>query len=332
MSQAPFLEPLHAERVRRRVREIMERHRHSAIGLIGQTEIVELDRVNRHLPVRVLAKLEGQNPSGSVKDRLALYLVADAMERGVSSDDILVEASSGNTGVSLAMLCARLGLRLIVTVADNVSVERFKIMRAFGVEVVLTPGELGTCGAIEKARELGEQPGHFWVAQHFNQVNSFAHYETTGVEIAAQIRALEINTLDAFVASTGTTGTLMGISARLKERYPELEVVSVWPVDKIMGIRRPEGEGKPTIYDERRIDRVVEVRSAEAMAMLRRIAREEGILCGISGGAAVVGALATAERRRSESGSGTVLVLLPDWGERYLSLKEFEFAAREAKR
>jgi cysteine synthase len=325
MSDAPFLEAAHAERVRRRVRDILERHRNSTIGLIGHTGVAELGKVNRHQPVRVLAKLEGQNPSGSVKDRLALYLVADAMERGVAPGDTLVEASSGNTGISLAMICAQLGFRLVVTVADNVSVERFKIMRAFGVEVVLTPGELGTCGAIEKARELGERPGHFWVAQHFNHVNSFAHYETTGVEIIEQVRGLQISDLDAFVASTGTTGTLMGISARLKERFPELEVVSVWPVDKIMGIRRPEGEGKPTIYDERRIDRVVEVRSAEAMAMVRQVSAAEGILCGVSGGAAVVGALTTAERLKRELGHGTVLVLLPDWGERYLSLREYEF-------
>ena len=328
MSESPFLEPDHAERVRRRVRDILERHRRSMIGLIGNTDLTELGRVNKHLPVRVLAKLEGQNPSGSVKDRLALYLVADAMERGVGSDATLVEASSGNTGISLAMICGRLGLRLIVTVADNVSVERFKIMQALGAEIIRTPGELGTCGAIEKAREIGERPGHFWVAQHFNPVNSFAHYETTGVEILGQLRELDICDLDAFVATTGTTGTLMGISARLKENYPDVEVISVWPVDKIMGIRRPEGEGKPSIYDEQRIDQVVEVRSAEAMAMVRRVGTAEGILCGASGGAALVGGLTTADRLRRERGHGTVLVLLPDWGERYLSQKEYEFNTR----
>jgi cysteine synthase len=328
VSAAPFLEFEWAEKVRRQVQSLLDRHPRSMLSLIGKTQLIELTSVNRHERVAMFAKLEGQNPAGSIKDRLALYLVADAMVRGKLGPGMtLVEASSGNTGIALAMICARLGVRLVITVAENVSVERFKLMTAYGAELVLTPGSQGTCGAIEKARELGERPDHYWVAQHFNHVNSFAHYETTGVEIVEQVRALGERPLSAFVATSGTTGTLMGISARLKETFPEVEVVSVWPKDSIMGIRRPEGDKRPGIYDEQRIDRVVEVTGADAIVMKKELARSEGVLVGPSGGAAVIGALEAAKRLEQRAEAGLVLVLLPDWGERYLSLDATSFRA-----
>ena len=321
----PFLEPAWADRVRARIRELTTEHARSTIALIGRTPLIELTKVHRPSRVRVLGKLEGLNPAGSVKDRLALYLIADAMERGaLGPGKTLVEASSGNTGIALAMICARLGQRLVITVSADVSVERFKLMKQYGAEIVLTPGPRGTCGAIEKARELGALPDHYWVAQHFNKVNSFAHYETTGVEIIEQVRALTDQPLRAMVATSGTTGTLMGISSRLKESFPDVEVVAVWPKDAIMGIRRPEGDKRPGIYEDERIDRVFEVHSSDANAMKHQLATTEGLLLGPSGGAAVVAALDAA--RRSEERGGVVLVLLPDFGERYLSLDMTTFA------
>ncbi len=320
----PFLETARAERVRAVIRDLRQAHALSTIALIGNTPVIELTKVYRHDKVRIFGKVEGLNPAGSSKDRIALYLVADAIERGaVGPGKTLVEASSGNTGIALAMICARLDQRLIITVSGDVSVERFKLMKQYGAEIVITPGPQGTDGAIEKAKELGEMPGHYWVAQHFNKVNSFAHYEMTGVEIVEQVRALTDRPLDAFVATSGTTGSLMGISSRLKESFPEVEVVSVWPKDAIMGIRRPEGAKRPGIYEDARVDRVFEVHSSDANAMKQQLATTEGLLLGPSGGAAVVGAIDAA--RRLEQGGGVVMVLLPDFGERYLSLDTSTF-------
>lgn len=293
----------------------------SILGRVGGTSMVRLSALPPRTSVAIYAKLEGENPSGSVKDRMTLYLLADALESGqLGPDAVLVEASSGNTGISLAMFGARLGLRVLITTPDNVSVERHKLMRTYGAELVLTPGEKGTDGAIERARELGASPGHVWIAQHFNPVNSLAHYETTGREVVEQLGEQGQRRLDAFVATSGTTGTLMGVSARLKEDLPGVEVVAVWPKDKVMGIRRPEGASRPGIYDEKLIDRVVEVTNQEAVDMAGAVARVEGLALGPSGGAAILAALEVAERVERERGGGVVVTLIPDWGERYLSM------------
>jgi cysteine synthase len=320
----PFLEPARAEAVRRRVEQLERAHAGSAISAIGGTTLARLTRVVPEGLAPLFAKLEGQNPAGSAKDRIALYLIADALERGVlTQDTVLVEASSGNTGIALAMLGARLGIRVLITVADNVSAERYTLMRALGAELILTPGAQGTAGAIQKARELSQQPGYFWAAQHFNEVNSFAHYETTGAEIIRQVHALGFERLDAFVATSGTTGTLMGVSARLKEAFPDVRITAVWPKDRIMGIRRPEGDDRPLIYEGSRLDDIVEVEFAQAMDTVWRVARTEGMLLGPSGGAAVCGAVRTAEKL-GPSRNGCVVVLVPDWGERYLSLPAYQ--------
>lgn len=321
-----FLEASHADRVREAVHNLVSDHRGTIIARIGNTPLVRLDRVNPHTKVRVFAKVEGANPSGSVKDRLALYLLADAMSSGALKPEAAVlEASSGNTGIALSMVGARLGLRVVVTVPDNVSVERHKIIAAYGARPELTPGEKGTLGAIEKARELvASKSGELvWVAQHYNEVNSFAHYETTGAEIPRQLAELGEGRLDALVASSGTTGTLMGVSARLKEHDPKTEVVAVWPSDKIMGIRKPEGANRPGIYKESLIDRVVEVSNKDAVDMAGKVAALEGLLLGPSGGAAVIGAIDAARKLEEQRGDGVVVVILPDWGERYLSLEGF---------
>ena len=323
MSQ-PFLEPARAEALRRRVKQLQSEHGGSVVSTIGDTALVPLAGTAAKGLVPLLAKLEGQNPAGSAKDRIALYLIADALERGaLTKDTVLVEASSGNTGISLAMLGARLGLRVLITVSENTSSERHALIRAFGAELIFTPGARGTSGAIEKARELAQQPGHLWVAQHFNEVNSFAHYETTGAELIRQVRALGFKRIDAFVAPSGTSGTLMGVSARLKEAFPGVRVVAVWPKDAIMGIRRPEGDDRPGIYNAARIDEIIEVKLEQAMDFVRRVARTEGRLLGPSGGAAVCGAVQTVERL-GPSRDGCVVVLLPDGGERYLSLPAYQ--------
>lgn len=323
MSQ-PFLSSARAEALRRRVNQLREEHAGTVVSGIGGTRLAPLSRLTPKASAPLLAKLEGQNPSGSSKDRAALYLVADALERsGLTKDVVLVEASSGNTGISLAMIGARLGLRVLITVADNVSPERYQLMAAFGAELVVTPGAQGTLGAIQKARELAQRPGYCWVAQHFNEVNSFAHYETTGAELIQQARELGFECIDTFVASSGTTGTLMGVSARLKEAFPQVRIVAVWPKDRIMGIRKPEGEDRPGIYDAARIDEVIEVDSAQAMDCVRLVARTEGMLLGPSGGAAIRGALQVVERLGPSRG-GCVAVLLPDWGERYLSQPAYQ--------
>lgn len=320
MQREPFFDPEYADRVRRRVAQLLREHGRSVLSLIGTSPMVELSVINRYAPVRVYAKVEALNPSGSVKDRIVLYLVADAMERGLLKPGVkVVEASSGNTGIALAMLGARLGLEVLITMPDNVTRERERLIRAYGAQVMLTPGRQGTTGAIERARDLGNQPGYVWLAQHYNLANSLAHYETTGAEIVSQIRKLEHVRLDAFVGASGTTGTLMGISVRLKQAFPDVRVVSVWPRDQIMGIRRPEGPSRPGIYDPGLVDEIIEVVNADAVEMTRVLARREGILTGPSGGAVALSAFQVAERLRREQLGGAVVALLPDSGERYLS-------------
>lgn len=316
-----FLKPVHANAVRRRVQRLLVTHYDSVLRLIGNTPLIKIRKVNPYERISIYAKLEGENPSGSLKDRIVLYMLADAIERGeLTPDKTIVESSSGNTGISVAMIGAVLGSKVLVTLPDNVSVERRKLIQVYGAQLVLTPGELGTDGAIDEARRLAQQEGYLWIAQHYNEVNSFAHYETTGAEIIHQLNG---KPLDVFVGTSGTTGSLMGISARLKERFPSVKVISVWPKKKIMGLRRPEGKSRPGIYDEARIDEILEVEDAESIAMAQEISRKEGLLVGPSGGAVMLGALRAAERFHRTQSEATIVVLIPDRGERYLSLGEF---------
>ncbi|MFQ5795221.1 MAG: PLP-dependent cysteine synthase family protein [Candidatus Bipolaricaulia bacterium] len=321
--ESPILATEHAEAVRRQVAEILQTHQGSVLHLIGNTPVVKICRLNPYENVTVYAKLEGYNPSGSLKDRIVLYMIADAIERGkLTPGATIVEATSGNTGISVAMVGRTLGHRVLILMPDNVSEERRRMIRAYGARIRLTPGELRTDGAIAAARELSERDGYVWIAQHFNEANSFAHYETTGREI---LNAL--GHVDAFVAPSGTTGTLMGVSTRLKESHPETEVISVWPKDYIMGLRRPVGNKKPGIYHESWIDEIIEIEDKEAKWAARRIGRKEGLLVGPSAGAAFLGALRLAERY-SESKSNeerTIVVLFPDGGDRYLSTNTFKW-------
>jgi cysteinyl-tRNA synthetase len=314
-----FLSADRAYALRQRVRQLLVSNKHTLISLIGNTALVELKKINPYKNVSLYAKLEGENPSGSLKDRIILYMLADVLESGeLSPAKTIVESSSGNTGISLAMIGAALGLKILITMPDDVSIERRKLIQSFGAQLVLTPGELGTDGAIEEARRLIQtNKNYLWIAQHYNPVNSFAHYETTGAEI---IQQLETDSISVFVGTSGTTGSLMGISAKLKETFPRARVIAIWPKEKIMGLRRPEGKSRPGIYDESYIDQILELEEAEAVSMAAEVARREGLLLGPSGGAAVLGALRQAETLKNLETHSTIVTLIPDRGERYLSL------------
>lgn len=298
-------------RIRQRVRHIVSGN--PLLREIGNTPMVPLPAPLAN--VELFAKLESRNPSGSLKDRIVLYLVADAQERKAAGPDVtLVEGSSGNTGISLAMIGAALGYRALVFMPDNVSVERRDLMRAYGAQIELTPGELGTDGAIEAAREMGRSPGHYWIAQHESDVNVLAHYDTTGAEILEQCPGI-----DVFVAPSGTTGTLIGTSMRLKEVRPDVEVVAVWPEEWIMGLRRPEGEKRPLIYRDRWVDRVVEVSDADAQAAAAELAHMHGLLVGPSSGAAWVAARRVGREHVARGRTTRIAICFPDEGARYLS-------------
>ena len=305
------------ERLRSSVERLLEAHPRSVLGQIGQTPLLALPQASAQL--RLWAKLESHNPSGSIKDRTVLYLLADALDTGqVQTNTTLVEASSGNTGIALAALGAALRRRVLIFMPENVSAERANLIRAYGARVQLTPAELGTDGAISAARKAHEDPGHYWLRQHENFANTLAHYDTTGAEILAQCPDVEL-----FVASSGTTGTLVGSSMRIKQANPKTKVVAVWPEDKIMGLRRPEGATRPLIYDERWIDHIVEISDVEAKEATRTLARTTGLLVGPSSGAAWL----AAQRLGSQLDPSTphdVVVCFPDDGARYLSTDTFE--------
>jgi len=313
---APLLEPAYADALRRRISRLLEAHRGSIIDLIGNTPLVKLQRISPYNQVEIYAKLEFCNPSGSLKDRMVLYLIADAIERGeLTPDKTIVEGTSGNTGISLAMIGAVLGYKVLIIMPEDESRERRQMIEAHGARLILTRAELGTDGAVEEARKLGESSEYVWLAQHYNPANPFAHYETTGKEILEQLRQI-----DVFIAPTGTTGTLMGVSARLKERNPNTKIIAVYPKDDIAGLRRPEGETRPGIYDGTRIDEIIEITNAEALQQTRELCLREGLFAGPSSGATVAAALQVAERLAKAQKDAKIVVLLPDSGDRYLSV------------
>jgi cysteine synthase B len=312
------LQPTHLSLLNRLRRRVQQLQREACLlAQIGGTPLIELPAVEG---VRLFAKLEGRNPSGSLKDRIVLYLIADGMERGrIAEPTTLVEGTSGNTGIALAMIGAALGHPVLIFMPEDVSEERRRLMEAFGAEVCLTPGELGTDGAIEAARKLHDPPRYCWLAQHENPANIWAHYDTTGAEILEQCPDVA-----AFVAPTGTTGTLMGVSMRLKRHNSGVEIVAVWPEDWIMGLRRPVGEKKPEIYDERWVNRVIEISDPDAKAATRELARRFGLLVGPSSGAAWLAAQQLAEEYAAQGRRGAkIVVCFPDEGSRYLSTDTF---------
>ena len=287
-------------------------------SFVGNTPLVRLQRLPADSPNTFLAKLEGNNPAGSVKDRPALSMIRRAEERGdIRPGDRLIEATSGNTGIALAMAAAIRGYRMTLIMPDNMSEERRATMRAFGAEILLVPAEGSMEAAIDLARAM-EARGEGQVLDQFaNPDNPLSHYEGTGPEIWHDTRG----TVTHFVSSMGTTGTIMGTSRYLKERNPGIEIVGVQPKDqaKIPGIRRWPAEYLPKIFDRNRIDRIIDVGQQEAEHTMRRLAAEEGIFAGVSSGGAVFAALELAK----ELEGAVIVVIICDRGDRYLSTGVF---------
>ena len=290
------------------------------LASIGNTPLVQLETLNTNPRVSVLAKLEGNNPGGSVKDRIALYMIRGAEEAGrIKKGDTILEATSGNTGIGLAMVGAALWYKVVLVMPECVSLERRKVLEAFGAELILSPGNEGTDGAIKRARRMmDESSGKYFMPNQFdNPANILAHYETTGREIIDQTGGA----VDVFVAGMGTTGTLMGAGKRLKEFNRNIRIVGIEPFlgHKIQGLKNMQESIVPKIFNPAFPDEIIRVNDNDAFATTRRLALQEGIFAGMSSGAAVFGALTMAGR----IGSGTIVVVLPDRGDRYLSTALF---------
>lgn len=287
--------------------------------LIGNTPLVEVRHINTNPNVKVYCKLEGQNPGGSVKDRAAYGMISEALKRGdIKKGDKLVEATSGNTGIALAMIARLLGLEMHLLMPDSATVERVKSMEAYGAKVILTPAEKTIEHSRKVAEEMAATGEYFMLNQFANPDNYGMHYKTTGPEIWRDTDGK----ITHFVSAMGTTGTIMGVSKYLKEQNPEVEIVGTQPTDgsKIPGIRRWSPEMVPDIFDATRVDTVLDVSQEEATTMARRMAKEEGILAGMSSG----GALAAAIRVAEQLESGIVVCITCDRGDRYLSTNLFE--------
>ena len=292
----------------------------SVIDKIGHTPLVEIQRLNPNPRVKLLAKLEYMNPGGSVKDRIAKAMIESAEASGqLTENKTVLEATSGNTGIGLAMVCAAKGYKLLLTMSEAVSMERRQILEALGAEIRLTPGRMGTDGAIEEAYRLARERAdlYFMTDQFNNEANWRAHYNGTGAEIWEQTEGK----ITMLVASMGTTGTIMGTSRRLKEYNPEVCIVGVEPYlgHKIQGLKNMKESYQPEIYEKRRIDKKINIDDEVAFEMTRRLAKEEGLLVGMSSGAAM--AVAREEVKGLEE--GVVVVILGDSGERYLSTSLF---------
>ena len=303
----------------------------SVLELIGKTPLVELQGVEKafQLPVRLLAKLERFNPGGSAKDRIALAMIRDAEEKGLLREgSVIIEPTSGNTGIGLACVASVLGYKSIIVMPDSMSIERQLLMKAYGAEVVLTPGALGMQGAIQKAEELSAQiPGSFIPAQFDNPANAAAHEASTGPEIWEDTDGQ----VDIFVAGVGTGGTITGTGRYLKKQNPNVQVIAIEPAGSPLlskGLAGPHGlQGIganfiPTVLDTEVYDDVITVTEADAYACARMVGQTDGILVGISSGAALHGALQLA--KKEENRGKTIVVLLPDTGERYLSTAMFQ--------
>jgi cysteine synthase B len=285
---------------------------------IGNTPLVRLQRLPGSTSNVVLGKLEGSNPAGSVKDRPALSMIVEAERRGdIAPGDTLIEATSGNTGIALAMVAAIKGYRMVLVMPENQSLERRQSMRAYGAELVLTPQSGGMELARDTAQRLRAEGRGLILDQFANPDNPLAHYRTTGPEIWRDTAGR----ITHFVSAMGTTGTIMGVSRYLKERNPDIVVVGAQPDDKssIPGIRKWPPDYLPRIFDRSRVDRIAQVSQAEAEAMTQQLAAEEGIFCGISSG----GACAIALRIAREVADATIVFIVCDRGDRYLSTGVF---------
>ena len=300
------------------------------LGAIGNTPLVEISGMSPKKDVRIFAKLEGQNPTGSVKDRIALYMIDRAEREGLLAlGQTILEPTSGNTGISLALVGRLRGYKVKVVMPENVSIERTQLLKAYGAEIVYSPGEHGTNGSIEVAKEISERhKDYFLPYQYGNEANPAAHFETTGVEILT-----DQPKVDMFVAGLGTGGTLMGVGRRLKQHDSQTKIVAVAPEaeDYIQGLRSLEEGFIPPILDLSLLDARLMVDSSSAFRTTKLLLHEEGIFAGISSGSVVYAALKLAERMSS----GNIVCLLADGGWKYLSTGlwtlEYEDIQEEAK-
>ena len=303
----------------------------SLTDLIGNTPLLELSNYNRanNLQAKLLAKLEYFNPGGSVKDRIGYAMIIDAEEKGLlQKDSVIIEPTSGSTGIALAFVSAARGYKLILTMPDTMSLERRNLLKALGAELVLTPGADGMSGAIKKAEELADKTPHSFIPQQFeNPANPVMHRKTTGEEIWRDTDGA----VDIFVAGVGTGGTVTGVGELLKSRKPEVKIVAVEPFDSPVlsggkpGPHKIQGIGAgfvPAVFNRDVIDEIFKVKNEDAFAAARSLSGNEGLLVGISSGAAVYAAAQIA--KRPENKGKTIVVLLPDSGERYLSTELFQ--------
>jgi cysteine synthase len=293
----------------------------TVLDLIGNTPLVKINKLTGKNDATVLAKLEKQNIGGSVKDRIAKYMIEVAEKEGkLKKGKIILEPTSGNTGIGLAIVAAVKGYKVKLIMPESVSEERKRILRAFGAELILTPKEKGTDGAIELAyKMIKEEPEKYFMPDQFNNpANILAHYETTGKEIIEQTNGK----IDMFVAAMGTTGTLMGVGKRLKEFNPKIKIIGVEPYlgHKLQGMKSMKEAYRPGIYNRKILDEKVYIKDEDAFKTTRELALKEGLLVGMSSGAAMHVAL----QKAKELGKGKVIVaLLPDTGERYLTTELF---------
>lgn len=284
------------------------------IELIGNTPLVELQQIPQKKGVTILGKLEGDNPGGSVKDRTAYGMIRGALDRGeISQGDRLIEATSGNTGIALAMIARIMGLEMTLIMPENSTRERIQAMEAFGAKLILTPGEKTIEYSRELAEEMARDQGYFILNQFSNADNSGIHYQTTGPEVWRDTQGKVTH----FVSAMGTTGTIMGVSKYLKEQNPAVRIIGTQPTEgsSIPGIRRWSPEFLPRIFEPERVDRIMDITETEARLYAKRLAREEGILAGMSSG----GALAAALRIADEIDQGVIVFIICDRGDRYLS-------------
>lgn len=293
-----------------------ERRYSDVLDLIGDTPMVKISRLTAKDDATVLAKLESQNIGGSVKDRICRYIVETAEKKGeLRKGMTILESTSGNTGIGLALVAAAKGYDAVFVMPDNVSPERRRILQAYGARVILTPGEKGTAGAIEVGLGMAKSdPGKYFVPDQFNnQANALTHYETTGREIIEQTGG----NFDQLIVGIGTSGTAMGVGRRIKESNDKIKVIGVEPIlgQRVQGLRNMREPLPPTIFDPRVLDERVYAAEAESIATCRLMARREGLLMGMSSGAIMSVAL----RKAKELGKrGTIVAILPDSGERYL--------------